>query len=723
MANPAVSQPLVWIDCEMTGLDVENDVIIEVFCIITNGDLEIVDEVGWGCTVHQSKERMDQMDEWCTKTHGETGLTSAVIASTTTAEVAAAGLLEYVKKHVPEPRIALLAGNSVHADKAFLRRAPWDKLQSDVVSWLVGLFTLLTPKFQQLLNTTDFSSVLHNFTTDTSATMSINTVELKPFTDQKPGTSGLRKKVVTFQQPHYSESFVTSILLAIPEGAQDSFLVIGGDGRYWNPEVVQIIAKIGAAYGVKKLLVGQNGILSTPAASHVIRKRKATGGILLTASHNAGGPTNDFGIKYNLANGGPAPESVTNKIFEVSKSLTSYKIADIPEIDIATIGTKTYGSLEVEIIDPVADYMEMLKDIFDFDLIKKFFSKNKDFKVLFDALSGVTGPYGKAIFEEELGLKDSTQNCIPSPDFNGGHPDPNLTYAHSLVEKVDKDGIHFGAASDGDGDRNMIYGANAFVSPGDSLAIIAHHAKLIPYFKKQGVYGLARSMPTSGAVDLVAKAQGLNCYEVPTGWKFFCALFDADKLSICGEESFGTGSNHIREKDGLWAVVAWLNIIAGVGEANPDITPSISKIQHDFWNIYGRTFFTRYDYENVDGNGADKVVKDLAAKVADKSFIGSKVEDRTVSNAGDFEYTDLDGSVSKNQGLFVQFDDGSRIVVRLSGTGSGGATIRLYIEKHTSDAKAYGLDAQDFLKPDIKLATELLKFTEYIGRDTPDVKT
>lgn len=428
---------------------------------------------------------------------------------------------------------------------------------------------------------------------------------------------------------------------------QDSFLVIGGDGRYWNPEVIQLIAKIGAAYGVKKLLIGQNGILSTPAASHVIRKRKATGGILLTASHNAGGkfweflcdnleqllklvciigPKADFGIKYNLANGGPAPESVTNSMFEKSKTLTSYKIADLPDIDITNIGTKTYGALEVEIIDSVADYMEMLKDIFDFDLIKKFFQTHKDFKVLFDALHGVTGPYGKAIFEKELGLpSSSTQNCIPSPDFNGGHPDPNLTYAHSLVEAVDKGGIHFGAASDGDGDRNMIYGANAFVSPGDSLAIIAHHAKLIPYFKKQGVYGLARSMPTSGAVDLVAKAQGLNCYEVPTGWKFFCALFDADKLSICGEESFGTGSNHIREKDGLWAVVAWLNIIAGIGEANPDVTPSISKIQHDFWTAYGRTFFTRYDYENVDSEGAAKVVKGLHEKIADKSFIGSKV--------------------------------------------------------------------------------------------------
>jgi phosphoglucomutase len=553
--------------------------------------------------------------------------------------------------------------------------------------------------------------------------MSVKTVTLTPFTDQKPGTSGLRKKVVVFQKEHYSESFVTSILLSIPEGVEGSTIVVAGDGRYWNPEVIQLIAKIGAAYGVKKLIIGHEGILSTPAASHVIRKRKATGGILLTASHNAGGPKNDFGIKYNLANGGPAPESVTNKIFECSKKLTSYKIADLPHVDISIIGTKTYGSLEVEIIDSVADYMDMLKDIFDFALIKKFFQENKDFKVLFDALSGVTGPYGKAIFETELGLKNSIQNCIPSPDFNGGHPDPNLTYAHSLVEAVEKGKIHFGAASDGDGDRNMIYGAGAFVSPGDSLAIIAHHAKLIPYFKKQGVYGLARSMPTSGAVDLVAKAQKLDCYEVPTGWKFFCALFDADKLSICGEESFGTGSNHIREKDGLWAVVAWLNIIAGVGEANPSVTPSISKIQHDFWNIYGRTFFTRYDYENVDSDGANKIVKDLTSKIADKSFIGSTIDDRTVSAAGDFEYEDLDGSVSKNQGLYVKFDDGSRIVVRLSGTGSSGATVRLYIEKHTSDTKAYGLDAQDFLKPDIKFATELLKFKENVGRTEPDVKT
>ncbi|KAI9776772.1 MAG: Phosphoglucomutase-2 [Candelina submexicana] len=556
--------------------------------------------------------------------------------------------------------------------------------------------------------------------------MSVRTVSLKPFTDQKPGTSGLRKKVTVFQQPNYSESFVTSILLSIPEGAEGSFLVIGGDGRYYNPEVVQLIAKIGAAYGVKKLLIGQNGILSTPAASHVIRKRKATGGILLTASHNPGGPKNDFGIKYNLTNGAPAPESVTNKIFETSKNLTSYQIADIPEVDLSSIGTKTYGPLEVEIIHSTDDYVEMLKDIFDFDLIRDFLKSHKDFKILFDGLSGVTGPYGVAIFEKELGLpSSSTQNCIPSPDFNGGHPDPNLVYARSLVEAVDKDGIHFGAASDGDGDRNMIYGAKAFVSPGDSLAIIAHHAKLIPYFQKQGVHGLARSMPTSGAVDLVAKSQGLNSYEVPTGWKFFCALMDTDKMSICGEESFGTGSNHIREKDGLWAVVAWLNVIAGVAKQKPNETPSIASIQKDFWVTYGRTFFTRYDYENVDGEGANKVVAHLTDLITKQksSFVGSSISGRKVLDADDFSYTDLDGSVSKNQGIFVTFDDGSRIVVRLSGTGSSGATIRLYVERHESDESKFDLDAQDYLKDNIALAVELLKLNEYVGRTEPDVKT
>nr|POF13165.1 phosphoglucomutase [Quercus suber] len=554
--------------------------------------------------------------------------------------------------------------------------------------------------------------------------MSVKTVDVKPFQDQKPGTSGLRKKVKVFQQPHYSENFVASILLSIPEGVDGSFLVIGGDGRYWNPEVTQLIAKIGAAYGVKKLLIGQDGIMSTPAASHLIRIKKATGGILLTASHNPGGPTEDFGIKYNLANGAPAPESVTNKIYETSKTLTSYKIADIPDVDLSKIGTQHVGPLEVEIVHSTEDYVKMLKDIFDFDLIKSFLKEHSDFKILFDGLSGVTGNYGVDIFERELGQKGSTQNCVPKPDFGGHHPDPNLVYAHSLVEAVDKAGIHFGAASDGDGDRNMIYGANSFVSPGDSLAIIAHHADLIPYFKKQGVHGLARSMPTSGAVDLVAKKKGLQSYEVPTGWKFFCGLFDADKMNICGEESFGTGSNHIREKDGLWAIVAWLNIIAGVGQQT-GTTPSIKSIQLDFWKTYGRTFFTRYDYEGCESDGANKMVAHMKELITTKkdSFVGSTVSGRKVLEADDFSYTDLDGSVSKNQGIYVKFDDGSRIVVRLSGTGSSGATIRLYVERHETDATTYEMDAQDYLKDNVRLAVELLRLQEFIGRTEPDVKT
>ncbi|ETN46743.1 phosphoglucomutase [Cyphellophora europaea CBS 101466] len=552
----------------------------------------------------------------------------------------------------------------------------------------------------------------------------VKEVQFSSFTDQKPGTSGLRKKVKVFQQDHYSESFITSILLSIPEGVEGSFLVIGGDGRFYNPEVVQKIAKIGAAYGVKKLLIGQGGILSTPAASHVIRKRQATGGILLTASHNPGGPTEDFGMKYNLSNGAPAPESVTNKIFEKSKGLTSYKIEDIPDVDLTTIGTKKYGALEVEIIDSVADYVEYMKEIFDFDLIRSFFKAQPDFKVLFDALSGVTGPYGKAIFEKELGLpSSSTQNCEPSPDFNGGHPDPNLTYAHSLVERVDRDGIHFGAASDGDGDRNMIYGKNAFVSPGDSLAIIAHYAKqYIPYFKKQGVYGLARSFPTSGALDLVGKKQGLETYVVPTGWKFFCALFDSDKMSICGEESFGTGSNHIREKDGLWAVCAWLNIMAGVNKDTGKL-PSIAEIQKQFWDTYGRVYFTRYDYENVSSDGANEMVVYLKEKLSSSDTVGSSIAGKKVIEAGDFSYTDLDGSVSKNQGIYFKFDDNTRVVVRLSGTGSAGATIRLYVDKLEEDKSKLGIDTQEYLKEAVNLAVELLQLQKFIGRTEPDVKT
>lgn len=551
------------------------------------------------------------------------------------------------------------------------------------------------------------------------------------FHDQKPGTSGLRKKVSVFKQPNYTENFIQAILEAIPEGVQDSTLVIGGDGRYYNDHVIQLIAKIGAANGVKKLIIGQDGILSTPATSHVIRTHpeKITGGIILTASHNPGGPQNDLGIKYNLANGGPAPESVTNKIFARSLELENYYIVeDLPTVDLSKLGESSYGSLVVEIIDSTKSYVEFLKQIFDFELIKKFIKDQqpKGFKVLFDALNGVTGPYGEKIFIEELGLPlDSIQNYHPKPDFGGLHPDPNLTYAKTLVDRVDKEQIAFGAASDGDGDRNMIYGAGpAFVSPGDSVAIIAEYADYIPYFKKQGVYGLARSMPTSGALDLVAKDKGLEIYEVPTGWKFFCALFDAKKLSICGEESFGTGSNHVREKDGIWAIVAWLNVLAAYYELHPNDEVSIKIVQDKFWEKYGRIFFTRFDFENVDSDAANTLVKKFGEFANDSKSLGSEIfQGVTVVDTGDFSYTDLDGSVSKNQGLYAKLSNGLRFIVRLSGTGSSGATIRLYLEKYSNDSKTYSKQATEFLQKDIEQVLEFLKFKEILGKDKPDVIT
>lgn len=552
-------------------------------------------------------------------------------------------------------------------------------------------------------------------------------VETKPFTDQKPGTSGLRKKVTVFKQQNYTENFIQAILEAIPEGAQDATLVVGGDGRYYNDHVVQLIIEIAAANGVKKIIVGQNGLLSTPATSHVIRIRKATGGIILTASHNPGGPDKDMGIKYNLANGGPAPENVTNKMFEISKSLTQYKIHKLDTVDLSKIGSTKAGPIEVEVIDPTADYVTLMKEIFDFPLIKKFIhtaGESQGFKVLFDALNGITGPYGHKIFVEELGLPESSiQNFVPKPDFGGLHPDPNLTYAETLVSRVDAEKIAFGAASDGDGDRNMIYGAGAFVSPGDSVAIISEYADAIPYFKKQGVYGLARSMPTSGALDLVAKDKNLDVYEVPTGWKFFCNLFDAKKLSICGEESFGTGSNHIREKDGLWAICAWLNVLADFNQQFPNEKTSIKAVQEKFWQKYGRTFFTRYDYEEVSSEGAAKLV-DLLASIVELKTEGSELAPGyTVKEAANFSYTDLDGSVSKNQGLFIKFTNGLRFIVRLSGTGSSGATVRLYLEKHSADPSTYDHAVDDFFSKDIAFILELLKFKEFLGKDEPDVKT
>ncbi|MBW0488128.1 hypothetical protein O181_027843 [Austropuccinia psidii MF-1] len=571
----------------------------------------------------------------------------------------------------------------------------------------------------------------NRYSARTGSNMQAQEVQTTIFNDQKPGTSGLRKRVKIFQQANYTENFVQAILDGMPApGAKGSTLVVGGDGRYYSPECIQKIIKIAAGNGVKKLIIGQATILSTPAASNLIRKKKADGGILLTASHNPGGPNADFGIKFNVSNGGPAPESITNKIYEITKNLKSYKIIELPNVDLSKLGTQTLGPLEIEIVDSVADYLELLKSIFDFDLIKNYLhSTSPSLKVLFDGMHGVTGPYGKAIFLNVLGLSaDSIQNCIPSPDFGGGHPDPNLTYAHDLVARVDKENIGFGAASDGDGDRNMIYGKDAFVTPSDSVAIIADWAQeAIPYFKS-GVKGLARSMPTSGAIDLVANAKKLEVFEVPTGWKFFGNLMDAGRLSICGEESFGTGSDHIREKDGIWAVVAWLSILAAAHKRG--IKNGINGVLLDHYHKYGRSFFSRYDYEEVVSEGASKMMNYIESTFEGNQFINSTLNATTsdckfvVKEAGNFSYTDpIDGSVSKNQGLYVKFVDGSRIVYRLSGTGSAGATIRIYVEKYSKDESEYGQDTQKGLKPLIEVALKLSKLQDFTGRDQPTVIT
>ncbi|KAG8690977.1 Phosphoglucomutase-2 [Ceratobasidium sp. 423] len=552
----------------------------------------------------------------------------------------------------------------------------------------------------------------------------IQEVQTKPYEGQKPGTSGLRKRVKIFEQEHYTENFIQAILDAMPApGVANSTLVIGGDGRYHSKPTVQSILKIAAANGVKKLYIGHNAILSTPAASNIIRQYKADGGILLTASHNPGGPNNDFGIKYNVSNGGPAPENVTDKIFQRTKEITSYKVLDAGELDLSKIGKHTYGPMEVEIIDSVKDYIALLKEIFDFSLIKNFLHANPSYRVLFDGLNGVTGPYAKAIFLDELALAPtSVQQCEPLPDFGGAHPDPNLTYAHSLVEVVERDNIPFGAASDGDGDRNMIYGKGAFVTPSDSVAVIADWAHEIPYFKKTGIRGLARSMPTSNAIDYVAKAKGVEVFEVPTGWKFFGNLMDAGRLSICGEESFGTGSDHIREKDGLWAVVAWLNIIAVANQTKPGT--GINELLQDHYSKYGRSFFSRYDYEEVSSEGAKQFTDNLDALFADSSFVGSKQGAFTVARTTNFSYTDpIDGSVSKNQGHIVLFEDGSRVVFRLSGTGSQGATVRMYIERYSKDAAQFKKNTAEGLQPLIDAALEFTKLKQYLGRDEPTVIT
>ncbi|XP_054153797.1 phosphoglucomutase-1-like [Oppia nitens] len=568
-----------------------------------------------------------------------------------------------------------------------------------------------------------FFSALKDLLNQTMTSFTITTVPTKPFEGQKPGTSGLRKPVKTFIQKDYSENFIQAIL----DAAQDKTkLVIGGDGRYHNKTVVQTIVQMCAANNVKHVIVGQNGILSTPAVSAVIRKRQTNGGIILTASHNPGGPNGDFGIKFNTSNGGPAPESVTNHIYELSKDLTQYKIVNELTVDVLTLGVQTYNIsgnvFTVEIIDSVEDYLGLMREIFDFNTIKSYLSSGS-LKILIDAMNGVMGPYVKRILIEELGAPtDSAVRCESLEDFGGHHPDPNLTYAADLVKQLESGVYGFGAAFDGDGDRNMILGKNAFfVTPSDSLAVLADNLDCIPYFKIGGVKGFARSMPTAGAVDLVAKKINKEIFETPTGWKFFGNLMDAQKCSLCGEESFGTGSDHIREKDGLWAVLAWLSVLA-----NTKI--SVEELLINHWNKYGRNFFTRYDYENCEANPCNEMMTQLETLLSQTDFVGntfkSGEKEYKVLIADDFSYKDpIDGSLTTKQGIRIIFSDGSRIIFRLSGTGSQGATIRLYVDCYESDSSKFRTDAQQVLRPLIDIALQISKLKEFTGRDAPTVIT
>jgi phosphoglucomutase len=543
--------------------------------------------------------------------------------------------------------------------------------------------------------------------------MTIRRIETTPFSDQKPGTSGLRKRVTVYQQPNYVENYIQSIFDSL-EGFAGKTLVIGGDGRYFNDVAIQTAIKIASANGFGKVMVGQNGLLSTPGASHIIRHYKAFGGLVLSASHNPGGPEGDFGIKYNISNGGPAPEKITDAVFARSKVIDHYKIVDAPDIDLSRLGTQRSGDMEVEVIDPVADYAALMESLFDFDAIRDLFASG--FRMKFDAMHAVTGPYAHEILEKRLGAPAGTVvNGIPSADFGGGHPDPNLVYAKDLLDELmSENGPDFGAASDGDGDRNLIIGKGRFVTPSDSLAMLAANAHLAPGYSG-GIAGIARSMPTSAAADKVAERLGIEMHETPTGWKFFGNLLDAGRVTICGEESAGTGSNHVREKDGLWAVLLWLNILASRKQ-------SVDAIVREHWATYGRNYYTRHDYEEVDSATANALVDELRASLP--ALAGQTLGDMTVTYADDFTYHDpVDGSTSGKQGIRIGFDDGSRIVLRLSGTGTVGATLRLYLERYVPANGDHELDTQDALAPLISLSEQLAGIKQRTGREAPTVIT
>lgn len=546
-----------------------------------------------------------------------------------------------------------------------------------------------------------------------SSAMTKQTINTSPFADQKPGTSGLRKRVPVFMQPNYVENFVQSIFDSL-EGFEGATLVIGGDGRYYNDVVIQKTIRMAAANGFGRVLVGQGGILSTPAASHMIRHHKAFGGIILSASHNPGGPEGDFGIKYNAGNGGPAAEKITEAVFARSKVIDRYFTVEAPDVDLKRIGTAEVGGMSVEVVDPVDDYAALMQTLFDFDALRALFATG--FSMRFDAMHAVTGPYAHRILEDMLGAPRGTViNGTPSPDFGGGHPDPNLVYAKDLYDlMMGPDAPDFGAASDGDGDRNLIIGKGRFVTPSDSLAMLAANAHLAPGYA-DGLAGIARSMPTSAAADRVAEKLGIEMHETPTGWKFFGNLLDAGRVTICGEESAGTGSNHVREKDGLWAVLLWLNILAVRGQ-------SVDAIVREHWATYGRNYYTRHDYDEVDAAAANALMDALRADLPSPERFA--VNGMQVAYADDFTYHDpVDSSTSSKQGIRIGFTDGSRIVFRLSGTGTVGATLRVYLERYEPPHGQHDLDTQSALGPLIAVAEAVAGISRRTGRSAPSVIT